>query len=216
MYFAVLQQGGAALAGRKAEPWSKRALIDAKALPMSLALRGLQAALEKLGNVRVTGHEPAAPAVLATWHHDLLFVLPVRGPKCDLLPLAPEARLDVICRASESLGFRTMRLSFGDYGDVPVVLRELVQEGSRALLSADGPKSPGLIRPETVALAAQTGAPLIPVRIEASRVFTLPGGMRLPIPGSDVTVHYGEPIRAAGREHEAAADLARALRGHEG
>ena len=77
MYFAVLQQGGEALAGRKQEPWSRRALVDAKALPMSLALRGLQAALERLGKVRIVGTEPPAPAVLVTWHHDLLVVLPM-------------------------------------------------------------------------------------------------------------------------------------------
>src|SRR5437870_5110166 len=125
MYFAVLQQGGAALSGRKPqEPWQKRALVEAKALPMSLALRGLQTALEALGKVRVIGTEPVAPA-------------------------------------------------------------------------------------------AQAGAPLVPVRVTASRVVTLPGGMRLPIPGCELTVHYGEPIVAQGREHDATAELARALRGHE-
>ena len=96
---------------------------------------------------------------------------------------------------------------------MPVVLRELVAEGNRALLSADGPAAPGLVRPDTIALAAQTGAPLVPVRVVASRVVTLPGGMRLPIPGCELTVHYGDPIIAAGREHEATAELARALRG---
>lgn len=213
MYFAVLQQGGDALNGRKREPWSQRAQIDAKAIPMALVLRAYTLALEKLGRVRVVGDEPAAPAVLASWHHDLLVVLPVRGPRCDLLPLAQQPRLDAIARAAESLGFRTMRLSFSEYGDVPLVLRELVSEGNRVLLSADGPSAPGTLRPEAVALAAAADAPVIPLRVVASRFITLPGGMRLPIPGAELTVTYGAPILARGREHEATVELGRALRG---
>jgi lysophospholipid acyltransferase (LPLAT)-like uncharacterized protein len=150
--------------------------------------------------------------VLCARHRDLLFLMPVRGPRRDWVALPREPRVDPIARAAEALGFHVLREGFAEDGAPPRALVELVSEGGRALLAADGPHAAGLIRPEPVKLALLAGAPLVPVSVRAERAPTMPGGMRVVLPGETV-LRYGDPIEVrAQSEHLATAALAAALR----
>jgi lysophospholipid acyltransferase (LPLAT)-like uncharacterized protein len=213
MYFAVLQGGAEPLGRSRAERWTRRVMLDTAALPFSLGLRGYRAAMGRFAALRVEGSEPEAPAVLCAWHHDLLLLLPERGPRRDWLALPREARVDPIARTAEALGFRVLREGFGDDGAPPPALVDLVREGNRALLSADGPKHPGQVRSDAVKLALAAKAPLVPVTVRGGRGVDLPGGIRFVLPPGEVVLRYGEPIRATERgEDPALAELARALR----
>jgi lysophospholipid acyltransferase (LPLAT)-like uncharacterized protein len=211
MYFAVLQGGAEPLSRGSAERWTRRALVQLAAVPLAYALRGYASALRHLG-LRIEGAEPPAPSVLCAWHRDLLFLMPVRGPRRDWLALPRERRVDPIARAAEALGFHVLREGFGEDGTPPRALAELVSEGGRALLAADGPHAVGLIRPEPVKLALLSSAPLVPVSVRAERALTLPGGMQVVLPGETV-LRYGDPIEVrAETEQQATAALASALR----
>jgi hypothetical protein len=80
-------------------------------------------------------------------------------------------------------------------------LREMARRGARGLdlaITVDGPRGPrGRVKPGIVALAALTGAPVIPVSASASprRVLSTWDRTLLPWPGSKVMVRFGDPFQ---------------------
>lgn len=212
MYFAVLQQGGDALKDpSRTAPWTRRLALAAQALPLSMGVRAYGALLRRLGGVEVVGPTPPDAAVLVTWHKNLLIALAERGPARDFLTLPQTPRLDPVAQAADSLGFRVLREPFAADGTPPQQLVEFVRDGNRALLAADGPHAEGVLRPEALALALASGAPLVALHIEVSRAMTLPGGMVAPVPGAKVTMRFGEPIPVGDAEGDAGRTLLAAL-----
>ncbi|HVP67159.1 MAG TPA: DUF374 domain-containing protein [Anaeromyxobacteraceae bacterium] len=92
-----------------------------------------------------------------------------------------------------------------------------VRDGLPTFLNPDGPHGPARhVKDGVLILSEQTGAPIVALRVECSRAIRLPTWDRklLPLPGSRITVSYGEPLRATPSAREACrAAVARYLGG---
>ncbi len=94
-------------------------------------------------------------------------------------------------------------------------LREMVRRSARGLdiaITVDGPRGPrGRVKPGILALAAMTGAPVLPVSAAAAprKIFRSWDKTVLPLPFSRVLVRHGEPLWLARDADEAGRDAFR-------
>lgn len=77
-------------------------------------------------------------------------------------------------------------------------LAEHLKSGCSTLLAVDGPSGPPRVMKSGILhLAAQSGVPIVPIRISTSRQWVIPwtwDGKRVPLPFGTITVHLGAPI----------------------
>jgi lysophospholipid acyltransferase (LPLAT)-like uncharacterized protein len=130
---------------------------------------------------------------------------------------------ELVSRYVDKFGLRVVRGSSSRGGAAG--LRELataLREGTDVALVPDGPRGPrGQLQPGVVALAALTGAPVVPLGFGArpARRLNSWDGFVIPLPFARCAVVFGDPIpvtrdadRAqAGKELERALDEASAL-----
>jgi hypothetical protein len=106
------------------------------------------------------------------------------------------------------MGVRKLVLGSSGHGG-RAALAALVPEvraGLPTFLNPDGPRGPARrVKDGVLELSERTGAPVVPLRIACSRALRLPTWDRklLPLPGSRVTVTWGDPIRVTSGSREA-------------
>lgn len=175
-------------------------------------------ALRALGatwRVESSGTEPArTPFVLVTWHQGLLvaaFALRDRGL---WVPLSLSRDGELAEGFLLRLGFaRSPRGSSSRGGSA--LLREMIRRlraGESGGVLPDGPRGPAFeLKLGVLALAAASGAPLIPVGIAARPTLRLGSWDRalLPRPVARVHLHYGAALEVPRRADAAALEAAR-------
>jgi lysophospholipid acyltransferase (LPLAT)-like uncharacterized protein len=155
--------------------------------------------------------------LIAFWHrHILLMPYCYRGRRITVL-VSQHRDGELIARTVAHFGIHSSRGSTtrGGAAGVREMLRRF-REGYDLAVTPDGPKGPrGVVKPGAVQLAALAEVPIQPVSLGASRCRRLDSwdGFVIPLPGSRVSLVYGEPfwVRRDADLAESAMELGRRL-----
>lgn len=138
------------------------------------------------------------PVLLAFWHGRMLcFVHLYRRTRLTVL-VSHSKDGEFISQVLRRFGIHATRGSSsrgGARGLLEIVKR--VRRGYHVACTPDGPRGPRYqVQPGIVAIAKQTGAPILPVTYSAQwkKVLGSWDGFVIPLPFSRVVVVYGEPI----------------------
>ncbi|MXX75918.1 MAG: DUF374 domain-containing protein [Holophagales bacterium] len=194
--------------------------------PAAVALRFLSQAVTATWRLRhLEGREHLEralqpPAMLACWHEQTAlslllvrrFLLPAGGPVSILASHSADGELSA--RIGKAWGIRVTRGSTSRGGrDAALHLYgELRRHRSTLLLMPDGPRGPAReAKPGGIALAATSGAPIVPTGIAAARGFSVRSWdrMRIGAPFARVAVAVGEPMALHRRSTPAEREEAR-------
>jgi lysophospholipid acyltransferase (LPLAT)-like uncharacterized protein len=117
---------------------------------------------------------------------------------------------EIIARLAESLGFRTVRGSTSRGADRALLgMSRAVESGVDVAFTPDGPRGPAeRFAPGALVVAQRTGAPVVTVRVGASRSWRLRSWDRfmIPKPFATVTIAYGDPVYVTAASLREAAD----------
>jgi lysophospholipid acyltransferase (LPLAT)-like uncharacterized protein len=202
--------------------------LAAVAPPLAAAVvRALAVSLR----VRVTGAEPLRPLwaarrplIYAVWHGRILMMpwvnawlrRTLRARRVSVL--ASRSRDgEIVARFVTHFGLGAVRGSSSRGGAASLrALVAAVRAGEDVALVPDGPRGPrGHLRPGVVALAALTGAPVVPMAFGARPACRLDtwDEFLIPLPFARCALVFGGPLTvpADGDRERAAKDIARAL-----
>ena len=184
----------------------------------AVAVRGLGLTLR----LTVIGAEVLAPAardrppvIYALWHGRLLMapwlsarLADLRGRRTLRILASRSADGELVARFAGRFGIEAVRGSSSRGGAGALrALATALRRGDDVVIAPDGPRGPRLrVQPGLPALAAITGAPVVPVAIAARPARHLASWDRflVPAPFARCTLALGEPVRIArdeDREH---------------
>ncbi len=143
----------------------------------------------------------ATGVVSVTWHNRLFFFSVI-------FPRVSRYRTVAVVSASRDgqyiadfiaqLGIKSLRGSSSKRGaHAQLAAVRAIQEGFNVSFTPDGPRGPlYVMKNGPIHLASVTGAPVLPVTINASRCWSVKSwdGFQIPKPFSRLTVVFGEPI----------------------
>jgi lysophospholipid acyltransferase (LPLAT)-like uncharacterized protein len=193
----------------------------------ALAVRvlGLTLHLTILGlDALVPAWREQRPLIYALWHGRLLMVpwvsarlAPARGPRTIRVLASRSRDGEMIARFAHRFGLETVRGSSSRGG--AAALRALVaalRAGDDVVVAPDGPRGPRHhVQPGLAALAAMTGAPVVPIAFAARPARTLEtwDAFLVPAPFARCAIVFGDLVRvnAADDRDEARGRLERAL-----
>ncbi len=139
--------------------------------------------------------------MFAIWHGQIIplsYAFRNRGVKI----LVSQSRDgEFITRAIGKLGFGTIRGS-SSRGGAKALLKiiEELDDDARIAITPDGPKGPGYVVKEGIAMAAiKSGAPVVPVIVDAKNAIRLKSwdSFTIPLPFSKVDIFVKEPMTFA-------------------
>jgi lysophospholipid acyltransferase (LPLAT)-like uncharacterized protein len=141
--------------------------------------------------------------IYAFWHGELLPLLwHHRGQRIAVV-VSEHRDGEIIARIAERFGYATVRGSSSRGASRALIgLMRAVEAGYHGAVTPDGPRGPAHVFAPGAAIAAQrTGAPILPIRVSASRAWRLRSWDRFLIPKdcARVRIVYGAtaPVRAA-------------------
>ena len=178
-------------------------------LRLSIALGGLLirvlARTWRVHRVGWTGLDgpraPRPPVVLVIWHGEMLATLWfARGQGIAAL-VSEHADGEVIARVALGMGWAMVRGS-SSRGAARALLGlvRTLRDGRDVLVTPDGPRGPaGSFAPGALAAAQRAGAPVVLLRVHASRAWRLDSWDRfmIPKPFARVTIALSEPAEVA-------------------
>ena len=133
------------------------------------------------------------------WHEQILNGgWPLRLPRGKTLLISQSRDGEYISRIVHGLGYRTVRGS-SSRGGVQALLQllHILKEQGDVIMVADGPRGPAReCKPGVLGLAKQSGRPIIPIAISASRCKRVKSWDRtmIPLPFGTLTMIHGEPL----------------------
>ena len=154
------------------------------------------------------------PVIFTLWHGEMLPLLWQHRREGIAVLISEHGDGEIIARVAESLGFRTVRGSTSRGADRALLgMSRAVALGIDVAFTPDGPRGPAeRFAPGALVVAQRTGAPVITVRVSASRSWRLRSWDRfmVPKPFASVTIAYGDPVYlSAGSPREAAGEGSR-------
>lgn len=167
----------------------------------------------RLDAVLAEGH----PVVVVFWHGNYLPLFAGLSGRPALVATSLSFRGAVIAGIARRFGYRAVQVGGRPHSTGEALRRGLARPGGLVAIAVDGPLGPRhVVKPGAVAIAARTGARIVPVEAIAASRITLSwrwDQMELPLPFSRVVLRVGPPLDVVpARDLDAAvADLARAL-----
>jgi Uncharacterized protein conserved in bacteria len=147
-------------------------------------------------------HDLSQHAIFCMWHEAWWSYFPVffRYPSALAVISHPAAYMKPMHNLFHLLGLRRLLLgSSGEEGRRAAnEIARLVQNGFSTTISPDGPTGPPRnFKKGVLHIALQSGVPIVPLTISASRSVTLPSwdSKRLPLPFGHIKVIVHEPLR---------------------
>jgi lysophospholipid acyltransferase (LPLAT)-like uncharacterized protein len=143
----------------------------------------------------------------ALWHQGLLVAAYSFRGRGVAVPVSQSRDGELIDAVLRRLGFAESPRGSSSRGG-SALLRNMIRrtrEGTLVAVLPDGPRGPARqAKPGVVALAAATGAGLVPVGLAARPAFRFASWDRalLPLPFARVHCRYGEPLRLPKRSHD--------------
>ena len=158
-----------------------------------------------------TSRDCGKPVIFTLWHGDMLPLLWCHRNQGVSVLISEHADGEIVARAAESLGFRTVRGSSTRGADRALLgLCQVVESGGDVAITPDGPRGPARrCAPGVMIVAQRSGAPIIPIAVAARKAWRLKSWDRflIPKPFTRITVAYGAPLYvSAATPREAAAD----------
>jgi lysophospholipid acyltransferase (LPLAT)-like uncharacterized protein len=150
--------------------------------------------------------------IYTLWHGELLPLLWHHRREGIAVLISEHRDGEIIARIAERLGYATVRGSTSRGASRALIgLVRAVESGRNVAVTPDGPRGPAHVFAPGAAIAAQrSGAPIIPVRVGAARVWRLKSWDRfmIPKPFARIDVHYGALTPMQVDTPRAAAELA--------
>ncbi len=142
--------------------------------------------------------ERGLPVIYAFWHrYQLLMLFEHRNRGVPVL-VSQSRDGELIAKTLHRFGFETVRGSSSRGGGSAFLkLVDIVRAGRSVAFTPDGPRGPfRSIQPGVLALAAKTGAPIVPVAWAGSRTKELKSWDRflVPAPFARYAIVYGDPL----------------------
>jgi lysophospholipid acyltransferase (LPLAT)-like uncharacterized protein len=141
--------------------------------------------------------------IYAFWHGELLALLWHHRREPIAVVISEHRDGEIIARICERFGYATVRGSSSRGASRALIgLVRAVASGLNGAVTPDGPRGPAHVFAPGAAIAAQrTGAPILPIRVRASRAWRMRSWDRflIPKPFARVDIFYGEltPVHAA-------------------
>ena len=138
------------------------------------------------------------PCILAVWHGRLLYFVHLYRWRFATILVSHSKDGEVLSRLLARFGLHATRGSSSRHGSQGLLqMVKRIRQGYHGAITPDGPRGPRYqAHPGVVAVAKQTGVPILPVAYGAQwkRVLGSWDGFVVPLPVSRVVVIYGEPI----------------------
>jgi lysophospholipid acyltransferase (LPLAT)-like uncharacterized protein len=167
------------------------------------------------GTVYRTALADGQRVIYAFWHGELLALLWHHRREPIAVVISEHRDGEIIARICERFGYATVRGSSSRGASRALIgLVRAVESGLNGAVTPDGPRGPAHVFAPGAAIAAQrTGAPIIPVRVRASRAWRLRSWDRflIPKPFARIEIFYGEPTPVRAATPREAAEQAPAL-----
>ena len=158
---------------------------------------------------------PPRPFIFSMWHGELLPIIWAHREKGIVGMVSEHGDGEVLSRITSHWGYRTVRGSTTrGAGRVLLAFVRELRAGAVGMLTPDGPKGPAGVPQAGVLLASkQSGAPIVPVRCEASCAWRLRSWDRflIPKPFARLRITYGDPWVPEGTDASARDELARRM-----
>ncbi len=143
--------------------------------------------------------------VIASWHQNCFAGILAHAGQGFALLVSRSLDGEIVSRLAKAIGLQTVRGSSKKGGQEALdVLIERTHGGLRSAFTVDGPKGPIFeIKRGVFVLAAETGAPILPMAAIGARYWTLHKSwdkFRIPKPFTKVSVLYGKPIHVTADE----------------
>lgn len=171
--------------------------------------------------VRIEGREHPSQeqsVIYSLWHRfwPVWFVAFIRSHRRHAWMQHPAAYMKPVHISLQLMGIRILLGSGGEEGrEAAAMLAGLLRQGWSTVISPDGPGGPPqVLKKGILHIAADSGVPVVPVRLEAKPAIRLRSWDRkvVPLPFARVRVVFGQPLRVR-KENlaEAAAALSEAM-----
>lgn len=148
----------------------------------------------RLDAVLAGGH----PVVVVFWHGNYLPLFAGLSGRRALVATSRSFRGAVIAGIARRFGYRTVQVGDQPHSTGNALRRGLAHPGGLVAIAVDGPLGPRhVVKPGAVAIAARTGARIVPVQaIAASQIAVARrwDRMALPLPFSRVVLRVGAPF----------------------
>ena len=180
-------------AGERRIAWvSRLGKLAVRALGVTWRIRVVnRASSDRLRNAK-------RPVVFTLWHGEMLALLWQHRREGITVLISEHGDGEIITRVAESLGFGTVRGSTSRGADRALLgMCRAVESGIDVAFTPDGPRGPAeRFAPGALVVAQRTGAPIVTVRVSASRSWRLRSWDRFMIPKlfASVTIAYGDPV----------------------
>jgi lysophospholipid acyltransferase (LPLAT)-like uncharacterized protein len=147
--------------------------------------------------------DEGAPVIYALWHGRMYCLLKAVPPERIAILVSPSNDGEFITRIARRIGFRHFVRGSHKRGGrqaMAGMIRALTREGHSVAFTVDGPRGPRYeVKPGIIRLAAQTGAPIIPLGSATRRLLKKLDGSwdhyHAPLPGTGMRLVYGKPLR---------------------
>lgn len=145
-----------------------------------------------------TAH-PHKSFVIASWHQNCFAGILAHANQGIALLVSRSLDGEIVSRLAKFIGLKTVRGSSNKGGKEALeVLIDQTHDGLQSAFTVDGPKGPIYqIKRGIFSLAAETGAPILPMIAVGARYWTLHKAwdkFRIPKPFTKVSVLYGRPF----------------------
>ena len=137
-----------------------------------------------------------------TWHNRLMFFAasvprPIR--ECTMAVVSASRDGQYVTDFIKQFGIGSLRGSSSKRGANALLgAIHAINENKNVAFTPDGPRGPRyVLKPGPVILASKTGAPILPVSINASRYWAVKSwdGFQIPKPGAKITMIIGDKIK---------------------
>lgn len=137
--------------------------------------------------------------VIASWHQNCFAGILAHAGQGIALLASRSTDGEIVSRLAKSIGLKAVRGSSKKGGQEALeVLIQKTHEGQSSAFTIDGPKGPIFqIKRGVFTLAAETGAPILPMIAVGARYWVLSKSwdkFRIPKPFTRVSVLYGKPL----------------------
>lgn len=152
--------------------------------------------------VRASGH----PVIYAFWHGRLMVPSWTHRDRGVGILISRSADGEYVARMAEKLGFHVIRGSSTRGGEEGFrLMLDCLRSGRDVAVTPDGPVGPRYeVKKGMIYLARASGAAIVPVGIGISRYKQLASWdeFRVPLPGTYVLAHFGEPVWVGERSNK--------------
>lgn len=138
------------------------------------------------------------PVIGVMWHGNYVPLFYLMSGRPALVITSYSFRGAVIAGFCRRFGYRAMQVERGNHGGRLALREELSREGGLVAIAVDGPLGPRHVaKPGAAALAAETGAQIVPISATSSRKAIVSKRwdlLEIPLPTARVTLKVGDPV----------------------